>query len=115
MCGWSFFSTTIVKTLDLDEAAALLKMHKQTVLQKVRNGEIPGAKLGKCWVFIEEDLIKWIRSLYHSPQQDVRQGGNIQCSLKEKTVNIGGINLPHQTASQYAAVLKLPTKEKLRN
>ena len=36
-----------MKTLDLAEAAQLLKMHPQTVLQRTRSGEIPAAKLGK--------------------------------------------------------------------
>ena len=102
-------------TLDLQEAAALLKIHPQTLLQKARVGEIPAAKPGKCWVFIEEDLIAWLRSAYHSPRQDVGQGGKKQCSLKDQTANTGGIVLPHQTAQQYANLLKLTTRKKPRN
>jgi helix-turn-helix protein len=105
----------IMKTLDLNEAAALVKLHPQTVLQRARLGDIPAAKPGKCWIFIEEDLIEWIRSHYHSPQQDVGQGGKKTCSLKEKTANTGGINSPPPTATQYANLLKLPTKEKRKN
>ena len=101
-----------MKTLDLLEASALLKLHPQTVLQRARSGEIPSAKPGKCWVFIEEDLIDWIRSHYNRPQQDVGQGGKKICSLKDKTANTGGIALPLQTAQQYANLLKLPTKGK---
>ncbi len=104
-----------MKTLDLLEAAKLLKLHPQTLLQRARAGEIPAAKPGKCWVFIEEDLIDWIRSQYNRPQQDVGQGGKEVCSLKEKTVNTGGIALPLQTGQQYANLLKLPIREKLRN
>ena len=104
-----------MKTLDLLEAAKLLKLHPQTLLQRARAGEIPAAKPGKCWIFIEEDLIDWIRSQYNRPQQDVGQGGKEVCSLKEKTANTGGIALPRQTAQQYANLLKLPIREKLRN
>ena len=104
-----------MKTLDLLEAAKLLKLHPQTLLQRARASEIPAAKPGKCWVFIEEDLIDWIRSQYNRPQQDVGQGGKEVCSLKEKTVNTGGIALPLQTAQQYANLLKLPIREKHRN
>jgi excisionase family DNA binding protein len=60
-----------MKTLDLAEASALLKLHPQTILQKARSGELPAAKLGKCWVFIQQDLIDWIRSQYTRPRQDV--------------------------------------------
>jgi excisionase family DNA binding protein len=104
-----------MKTLDLLEAAQLLKLHPQTVLQRARSGGIPAAKPGKCWLFIENDLIEWLRSQYHSPQQDVGQGGKNVCSLKDKTANTGGIALPRQTAQQYANLLKLPIREKLRN
>ncbi len=103
-----------MKTLGLLEAAKLLKLHSQTVLKLAREGEIPGAKPGKCWVFIEEDLIDWIRSQYNRPQQDVGQGGTI-CSLKDQTANTGGTDLPHQTAQQYANLLKLPIRERPRN
>jgi hypothetical protein len=104
-----------MNTLGLNEASTLLKMHPQTVLQRVRSGDIPAAKLGKCWVFIERDLIEWIRSKYTSPQQDVGQGGKLVCSLKDQTANTGGIALRHQTAQQYANLLKLKTKEKPKN
>ncbi|MGZ8173999.1 MULTISPECIES: helix-turn-helix domain-containing protein [Methylobacter] len=104
-----------MKTLDLTEAADLLKLHPQSVLQRARSGTLPSAKPGKCWVFIEEDLINWIRSQYYSPQQDVGQGGNKVCCTKDKIVNTGGIASPHQTAQQYANLLRLPTKGRLKN
>ena len=56
---------TVAKTMStiyLREAAALLKIHPQTLLQKVRARKVPGAKPGKCWVFIEDDLFAWLRS-----------------------------------------------------
>ncbi|PKM11554.1 MAG: DNA-binding protein [Gammaproteobacteria bacterium HGW-Gammaproteobacteria-3] len=104
-----------MKTLDLSEAAHLLKLHPQTVLQRARSGDIPAAKPGKCWVFIEQDLIEWLRSQYTRPWQDVGQGGKEVCSLKDQIANSGGIALPHQTAQQYANLLKLKTKEKPKN
>ena len=42
----------------------LLKMHPATLQQKARAGLIPGAKLGKCWIFVEVDLIEYVRSQY---------------------------------------------------
>jgi excisionase family DNA binding protein len=103
-----------MNTLDLQQASDLLKLHPQTILQKARAGELPAAKLGKCWVFIEQDLIEWIRSQYTRPRQDVGQGGAL-CSLKDQTANTGGIALPRQTAQQYANLLKLKISEKPKN
>src|ERR1700688_4982462 len=53
-----------MNTLDLQAAAAFLHIHPVTLQEKARAGEVPGAKIGKCWVFIDVDLIEHIRSQY---------------------------------------------------
>ncbi len=53
-----------MRTLDLNEAAAFLKMTPEGLRRKVANGEIPGAKPGKRWCFREDDLAEYLRSLY---------------------------------------------------
>ena len=53
-----------MKTLNLEQAAAFLHMHPYTVMQKVHAGLIPAAKPGKRWVFIEDDLVKYLRGQY---------------------------------------------------
>ena len=60
-----------MKTLELDQAAELVKLHPSTILAKARAGEIPAAKPGKCWVFIEIDLLNWLREQYTSNRQEV--------------------------------------------
>jgi len=54
-------------TLDLQQAAKLLHIHPVTLQTKAKAGEIPGSKIGKSWVFIESDLIEFIRSNYRQP------------------------------------------------
>jgi excisionase family DNA binding protein len=105
---------TGMNTLNLEQAAELLKLYPQTVLQRARSGEIPAAKPGKCWVFIEEDLIIWLRSLYNKGG-DARQGGQALCSLKEKTRSYGGTNTKPQTAKLYANLLGQPTNDRLKS
>mgnify|MGYP000521137916 CR=1 FL=1 len=53
-------------TMTIDEAAAFLKMHPETIRQRITDQEnpLPGAKPGKCWVFIKEDLVIWLQSFY---------------------------------------------------
>jgi excisionase family DNA binding protein len=99
-----------MNTLDLNEAAALLKMHKQTVRSRAIAGKIPAAKPGKCWVFIEDDLLEWLRSKYTSTRQDVGQGGKT-CSLKEKITLIGITNSPSRE-KQYIDLLEPATKKR---
>ena len=45
-----------MRTLTLQEAAAFLKMHTEEVRRRAKLGALPGAKAGKCWVFIDDDL-----------------------------------------------------------
>jgi excisionase family DNA binding protein len=59
-----------MQTLNLEEAAQLLKMHPSTVLAKARSGQLPAAKPGKCWVFIDEDLFAWLRGMYVTQSQE---------------------------------------------
>ena len=56
-----------MNTLDLQAAAAFLHVHPVTLQEKARTGEIPGAKIGRCWVFVDVDLIEHIRSQLNRP------------------------------------------------
>lgn len=101
-----------MNTLDLHKAAELLKIHPVTLQQKAKSGEIPGAKIGKCWVFIDLDLIEYIRSKYTGPGKlDVGQGEIRPCSLKEKAQNTGITNLRF-VEKQYSDLLEPKTKQK---
>lgn len=55
-----------MRTLTLLEAAVLLNMTAEGLRRKVIKGEIPGAKIGKRWCFLENDLVEYLRSLYPS-------------------------------------------------
>ena len=46
--------------LDATEAAALLRMHPNTLRMKARLGEIPGRHIGKYWRFRISDLNEWL-------------------------------------------------------
>lgn len=43
---------TAVKTLNLHQAAAFLHMHPEEVRSRAKRGLIPGAKVGRRWVFL---------------------------------------------------------------
>jgi hypothetical protein len=58
-----------MKTLDLKEAGQFLKLHFEEVRRRARAGHLPGAKLGRRWAFIEDDLVGYMRSLYAQPRQ----------------------------------------------
>jgi hypothetical protein len=41
-----------VKTLNLKEAGAFLHMHPEELRSRAKRGLIPGAKIGRKWVFL---------------------------------------------------------------
>ena len=76
-----------MKSLNLEDAAKLLMIHPKNLQGRAKSGEIPGAKPGKCWVFIEADLFEWLRLQYTTKRQDVSKE-EVVCSLKEKKPGI---------------------------
>ena len=57
-----------MKTLNLEETASFLKIHTETVSRLAKTGQLPGAKIGRAWVFLEEDLIEYLREQIHAQQ-----------------------------------------------
>ena len=103
-------------TLSLPEAATFLKMSPAVLRQKASLGIIHGAKPGKCWVFIQSDLVAYLRSMYptreQAPLSDKQE--KYPChSLNAATR--GGYDLHPPAASKYADLLKLPTNSKRKN
>lgn len=48
-------------TLDVHQAAAMLHADEETVLNLARCGELPGAKIGRSWVFLHSDILDFLR------------------------------------------------------
>jgi excisionase family DNA binding protein len=109
---WKLLEVTVVmETLTLRDAAALLKIHPVTLLTKAKAGEIPGAKIGKRWVFVEIDLIEHIRSQYPRRALQGAHERSITChSSNARTPQIGGSNSRPAVDRLYSAALGLPTK-----
>ena len=105
-----------MKTLTLNEAAQFLKMHPEEVRRRAKAGIIPGAKSGKCWVFVEDDLVAYLRSLYATTRQALQVGhGEKQLCHSVNVVRRGGLVSPHQTASELDALLQLKIKPRRKN
>lgn len=59
-----------MKTLDIMEAAEFLKIERNHALTLAGNGTLPGAKIGRAWVFIEDDLAEYLRAETRRQQRD---------------------------------------------
>lgn len=97
-----------MNTLDLQQAAAFLKMHPEEVRRRACSGQLPGAKAGKRWVFIDADLADYLRSLYAVTRQALRVtlGKEIgECHFANAVARGGSIS-PRQAARELENRLK---------
>ncbi len=46
--------------LDVDEAAALLKVSKKTIYNRVKAGTLPHARVGRKLLFSRQKLVQWV-------------------------------------------------------
>src|SRR6185437_7281291 len=98
-----------MRTLDLQEAAAFLRMSPAVLRLHARQGRLQAAKPGKRWVFLDEDLAAYLRQLYAVRRQAPLSGSTLEESIWESSnaVMSGGSTSSHLTASEYADLLGL--------
>jgi excisionase family DNA binding protein len=100
-----------MQTLDLIGAAQFLRIHPEELRQRAKAGKIPGAKVGRRWVFLEDDLADYLRSLYSQPRQalQVTWRKEMECHFANAVVP-GGSTSSLPTENEYAELLGLATK-----
>src|SRR3984957_17964178 len=103
-------SSQPLRTLTLDEAAAFLHMHPEEVRIRVKRGLVPGAKAGRRWVFLEIDLVEFVRSLYPVRRQALQVTSQEAVCHFESAVRSGGSTSPRQVASEYDDLLRRATR-----
>ena len=52
----------MMETLNLEQAARLLHLHPVTLQRMAKRGDVPAAKLGRRWIFLEIDLVACLRA-----------------------------------------------------
>jgi len=105
-----------MRTLNLREAADFLHLHPEELRSRAKAGRIPAAKVGRAWVFVEEDLASHLRSLYVAPRQalQVTFSKEETCHFADAAAS-GGSNSEPPTGNEYADLLGLPKKPSRRN
>lgn len=104
-------------TVDADEAAAILKIHQQTVKEKARKGDLPGTRIGRRWVFVTADLLAIVRGdwgLRERIGQSASPENRVCRSTAAKIPRSGGSN-SSVTDKQYKQALGLPIVGKPRS
>jgi len=60
-------------TIDSDQCAELLKCTPEQVEALARDGDIPGLKIGRGWLFIRADLLAYLAESARAEAQERRQ------------------------------------------
>ncbi|HAU0967645.1 TPA: helix-turn-helix domain-containing protein [Legionella pneumophila] len=94
-----------MKTLNIQQAAEFLGAHKETVRRLAANKQIPGVKIGRSWVFLEQDLVMHIRKKYSSHDASQGDHGRIKWH-STKEMEYGGL-ISVTKEKEYAKVLGL--------
>lgn len=74
---------TAEETLDLQGVATLFKAEPETIAQYARSGELPGTKMGKCWVFLRDDALAFLRKRI-AQETENRRGKQSSCPSEEQ-------------------------------
>src|ERR1700719_1662261 len=101
-----------MNTLDLHAAAAFLHIHPVTLQEKARAREIPGAKIGKCWGFVDDDLVGNIRVQYPRRVLQSERKEFEPCHSTNAPIHRIGGSKSATAEQQYSAALGLKTKLK---
>ena len=101
-----------MNSLTLLEAAAFLKVHPEELRRRAKAGLIPGAKVGRAWVFLQDDLAAYLRSLYSRPRQALRVtlGKEVEDCHFANVDQSGGSTCSPLPENEYAALLELTVK-----
>ncbi|RUR11602.1 helix-turn-helix domain-containing protein [Legionella sp. km772] len=96
-----------MKTLDINQAAQFFGAHRETIRRMAATGKLPGVKVGRSWVFLEQDLVMHIRNKYSSC--DASQGVHNRSSKtwrSTKEMGSGGLTFSTKE-NEYVKVLGL--------
>jgi len=94
--------------MNLNEAATVLIMSPETLRRKIKAGEIPACKTGKCWVLVHEDLLAYVRSQYEVADNFYTNDLNREPAMKKHVGRNKGTTYPAQRKidKEYISLLK---------
>lgn len=72
-----------MSTVDLNGAAALMKVHPKTVTDHINSGALPAAKIGRSYVMLTKDVMALIER--HIAQQTAERMRRVTLPANEPT------------------------------
>ena len=97
------------ETLDMTEAAELLKISASLMQELASTGVVIGARVGKGWVFIRQDLMDYLRAETRRQTNERRAAQEADKALAGRTPGMPTFSPPRRQP----ATRKLPDLDKL--
>ena len=76
-----------MNTLNLSQASNFLHVSERVLADMARSGKVPVAKVGAAWVFLESDLISWLRGKYAWHSSGAENGGTTTYKSQDNHAN----------------------------
>jgi len=99
-----------MKTFDIHEAADFLKIDRTTALELAGTGVLPGAKVGRAWVFMEDELVAYLRDVTRKQTQERRVDAEARSAPPGAAVTFNGPRRPHNRRRAPPVLPELPGK-----
>lgn len=97
-----------MRTLDIVECAEFLKIERTHALTLAGNGTLPGAKIGRSWVFLEDDLVEYLRAEARKQMRERQVKTTVESDLSAAAERI-----PAMVMSPRAAAKRGPKRQRM--
>lgn len=72
-------------TVDLQEAAKLMVVHPKTVLDLIKQGVLPAARIGRAFVLMRQDVIDYVEAQIIKQTAERMGGTTLPKSRRQRT------------------------------
>lgn len=98
----------MARTFDIDECADFLKVDRNTALKLAQRGDLPGAKIGRAWVFLEDDVVEYLRVQVRHQMVERQNSASVDRQLQASTAQTAPTPQPLLVKSRRRSLPVLP-------
>lgn len=99
------------KTYNIAECAQFLHIHETTAQELAKLGELPGCQIGRAWVFLEDDLVAYLRDQVRTQQMQRLAEQEVSRGIDAATARIPPTPVPRPARKARAKRVYQPLPE----
>ena len=94
-----------MKTYDIEECADFLHISRTHAINLAGSGQLPGAKIGREWVFLESDLVDYLRAEAKKQMMERRAKASVETEISVSVARTPSMVAPQRTRGKGAKPL----------